>query len=189
MSRFTCGLEKEEERFNEMAYIVESRVPIILHRYTRDKVASRGDVYLIPNPEKNGSRIIITPGVIAFAMFMRKKIDSDKAADEAAAAFIDYFTNRIKGAYRDGNDMLICGKKAMGISVIYNDDMAMAIFVLTLKAEKVNAFAGAGDFDGCKYKGITGVCDETLIGEGEARAMVARFTDYAREWRPKDASE
>jgi hypothetical protein len=141
------------------------------------------------NPEKNGSRIMFAPGVLAFVMFFRKKITDDKAADEAAAAFIDYFTNRIKGAYRDGNDMLICGKKAMGMSVIYNGDMAMIMFVLTLKAEKVNAFFSERDFDGYKYKGVTGVCDETLISEDDARAMVTRFIDYAREWGKENASE
>jgi hypothetical protein len=189
MSRFVSGFEKEEERFIEKAYLAESAVPVIMTRYVADKVASRGDVYLITNSEKNGSRIIFAPGVIAFIMFIKKKITDDKAADGVTAAFINYFTGRIKGAYRDGNDLLICGKKAMGMSVIYNGDMAMVRFVLTLRVEKVKVFFSERDFDGCKYKGITGVCDETVIDERDARAMVIRFIDYALEWRPENASE
>jgi hypothetical protein len=189
MSRFVCGLEKEEERFNEMAYIAESAAPVVMERYAPDKVASRGNVYLITNTEKNGSRIIFTPGVLAFVMFIKNKIADDKAAAEATSAFIDYFTSGIKGAYRDGNDLLICGKKAMGMSVIFNGDMAMVRFVMTLRAEAVNAFFSERDFDGYKYKGVTGVCDETSIGEGDARAMVYEFANYLMKWRQKNASE
>jgi hypothetical protein len=67
--------------------------------------------------------------------------------------------------------------------------MAMARFVLTLKAEKVNAFFSERDFDGCKYKGVTGVCDETGMGGDAVRWTVSKFIDYALTWRPEDASE
>jgi hypothetical protein len=186
MSRFVCNLEAEQERLTEKAYIVETKIPIVFSRYTPDKVTSEKNVYLITKNEKNGSRVFITPGVMAFAMFIRKQLE-ENSAKEAQVFFQDYFVKQIKGAYRDGNDILIDGKKILGMTVVYNnlDGMAMIRFVLTLKSKSIKDLTVDEDFIDRKYKGITGVCDETGMSEETIRAMVYGFVETALSWRPE----
>ena len=187
MSRFACNLDTEQERLAEKAYIVETKTPIVFSRYTPDKVASQKNVYLITKQEKNGSRIFLAPGVMALVLLMRKRIDQN-SAKEAQLFFQNYFAKKITGACIDGNDLMINGKKAMGMTVMYNEQsgMAMIRFMLTLKAESVRTMTGAGDFADRKYKAIAGVCDETGMSEDAIRTLVNGFVETALSWRPEN---
>lgn len=182
MSRFVCNLQTKSECFNEAAYIVETDVPVTFTRYTPDKVTSKKNVYLITEQEKSGSRIFFCPGVIGLIMFLKtgKTIDEGNVKS-IQSSFMEYFINQIKGAYADGNDILINGKKIMGITVIHNisNGTLMIRFILTCKAERLKLLVSKDDFVGRKYKDITGVCDETGISESEARGMVKSFITKA----------
>jgi hypothetical protein len=190
MSRFVCGLETDQDRFTEKVYIAETTIPIVFSRYTPDKVTSEKNVYLITRLEKNGSRVFLAPGVIALIMFMRKQIN-EKSAKEAQSFFLDYFAKRIKGACVDGNDMLVNGKKVMGMTIMFNEQngMTMVRFMLTIKSKSVRGMTGTEDFAEKKYTNITGVCDETGMSEDIIRSLVNDFVDTALSWRPGNAAE
>jgi hypothetical protein len=188
MSRFVCGLETEQERGKEKAYVVESDFPLVLSRYTPDKVTADKNVYLTTACEKNGSRIFLVPGVIALIMFFSAKGD-ERTAEEARKMLQDYFVKRIEGSCAEGNDILINKRKVMGITVYYNPvhNLVMIRFVLTLKAGYIAGMAGELDFADRKYKGITGVCDETGLREETVRAIVSESIDFVLAWRPENA--
>ena len=191
MSRYVCGLESEQECLTEKAYIVETTIPIIFSRYTPDKVATKEYVYLIPKQEKNGSRIFFTPGVIALIMFMKKGPLDENSVKAAQLFFMDYFVRQIDNSCTNGNDVLINGKKIMGITVLANNinNTVMIRFMLTLKSKFITIYSRDEDFAERKYKGITGVCDETGIDEDTIREMVNGFIDIALSWRPENAAE
>jgi hypothetical protein len=188
MSRFVCNLESEQDRLMEKAYIVETKIPVVFSRYTPDKVESQKNMYLITKQEKSGSRIFLAPGVIVLIMFMQKRID-EKSLREAQAFFLDYFVKQIKGAYADGNDVLINGKKTMGLTLMPNvNGTTMIRFMLTLRAETIKTMTSTEDFEDRKYRGITGVCDETDMSEDSIRTLVEGFVESALTWRPKNDS-
>jgi len=192
MSRYVCNLESEQERMAEKAYIVETAVPIIFSRYTPDKVTSEKHVYLITKQEKSGSRIFLVPGVIALIMFIRKGPVDDHSAKLAQSFFMDYFIKQIEGAYADGNDVLIDGKKIMGFTVMYNNthNTMMLRFMLTLKSELLmKSVARDEDFTEKKYSRITGVCDETGMDEDTIRKMICGFVEIALAWRLENAAD
>jgi hypothetical protein len=173
----------------EKAYILETKIPIVFSRYTPGKVESKNNVYLIIGKEKNGSRIFLTPGVIAFVMFMRKRIE-EKHLNEATSFFLNYFLEQIKESYADRNDVLIDGKKIMGLTIMPNvNGSTMIRFVLTLRAETIRNMTSAEDFEDRKYKGITGVCDETGMNDDAIRSLVNGFVEAALSWRPKNDSD
>jgi hypothetical protein len=184
MSRFACNLDTEQERLAEKAYIAETKTPIVFSRYTPDKVSSEKNVYLITKREKNGSRVFLAPGVLAFIMFIQKRLN-EKTVKDAQSDFSDYFVKQIKGARTDNNDILIDGKKVMGMTILYNElyNTAIVRFVLTMKSEFVRSMTGADDFAETKYKNITGVCDETGMSEDTIRTMVNGFVETVVSWR------
>jgi hypothetical protein len=192
MSRFVCSLENEQDRETEIAYIVETKIPLVFHRYTPDKVESQKNVYLITKLEKNGSKVFLTPGVMALIMFMKIGYPADgSTAKNAQLFFMDYFIKQIKGAYIDGNDVLIGGKKIMGLTVLLNGTTrtAMIRFMLTAKSKCVKYVTSDKDFEDRKYSGITGVCDETGMSEESVQEMIYGFIKIARAWRPGDAAK
>jgi hypothetical protein len=182
---------KEQEYLTEKAYIVETKIPIVFSRYTPDKVASKENVYLITKQEKNGSRIFLVPGVIGLIMFMQKKQMNEKSIKTAQEYFMDYFIRQIKGAYPDGNDVLIDGKKIMGMTVMCNNiyDTVMVRFILTMKSEYIKTLSLDEDFIDRKYKSITGVCNETGMDENTVRRMVDEFVNIALSWRAENAAD
>jgi hypothetical protein len=190
MSRFVCNLETDHERFTEKAYIVETKIPIAFSRHTPDKVTAEKNVYLITRMEKNGSRVFLAPGVIAVIIFMRKRLDQNSAI-KAQDFFLNYFSKQIKGACIDGNDLLINGKKAMGMTVMFNELNGTAIirFMLTIKSESVRGMTNDEDFADRKYKTITGVCDETGMSEDTIRTMVNGFPETVLSWEPENDTD
>jgi hypothetical protein len=190
MSRFVLALDAPGEREKEAAYIVETETPVVITRYTPDKVGAEKNVYLITALEKSGSKIFLAPGVITPVMFIRVN-GGEKTALEVRKALGDYFTARIKGAYTDGNDLLINRKKVTGFTVIYRVDsrMLMAAYMFTIKAAHVAAMTTGADFEGCKYTGIAGVCDETGLSENDVRAMVEESVSMVMNWRPAGDTE
>jgi hypothetical protein len=190
MSRFVCNLETGREYLTEKAYIAETNIPIVFSRYTPDKVTSEKNVYLITKLEKSGSRIFLAPGVMVLILFMRKRVD-EKSAKEAQVFFLDYFAKQINGACINGNDMMIGGKKVMGMTVMFNEQngMMMVRFMLTLTAKAVENMTSEADFAEKKYKNITGVCDETGMSEDAIRTLVNGFIEVALSWRPGNAAE
>jgi hypothetical protein len=189
MSRFVCNLETGYERFTEKAYIVETKIPIAFSRHTPDKVTAEKNVYLINKMEKNGSRIFLAPGVMAVIIFMRKRLDQNSAKD-AQSFFLNYFAKEIKGTRIDGNDLLINGKKAMGMTVMFNEitGMTMIRFMLTIKSESVRGMTNDEDFADRKYKTITGVCDETGMSEDTVRALINGFPKTVLSWGPENGA-
>jgi hypothetical protein len=190
MSRFVCNLETGYERCTEKAYIVETKAPIVFSRHTPDKVTAEKNVYLITKLEKNGSRVFLAPGVIAVIVFINKRFDQS-SAEEAQLFFLNYFARQIKGAGVDGNDLLINGKKVMGMTVIFNEPngTAMIRFMLTVKSESVIKMTDDEDFADRKYKTITGVCDETGMSEGAIRALVSGFPETVLLWGMGNAAK
>lgn len=185
MSRFACDLETNEECLREDTFLIETEVPIVLKCYAPDKVTNEKNVYITPKEQKSGSRIFITPGVIALVMFLKTPRINLKTAKEATDLFINYFVKRIKGAYSDNNDILINGKKIFGISVFYNEALETTNikFMLTYSSVYIKYLTSKEDFENRKYDDITGVCEETDLSAEDVCDMVNEFTDLVLSWR------
>lgn len=185
MSRFVCNLETNEECLKEEAFIIETEVPIVLKCYAPDKVTNEKNVYLTPKEQRSGSRIFITPGVIALVMFLKTPCINLKSAKEATSLFIDYFVKRIKGAYSDNNDILINGKKILGLAFHCNPELETSNikFMLTFNSDYIKSLINSDDFTDRKYSDITGICNETNLSADAVRNIVNGFIDVVLSWR------
>ena len=185
MSRYACAIQWNED-LTEKAFVVETEIPIVFTCYAPDKVTSEKYAYITPKGQRSGSRIFLTPGVIALIMFLKKEGMNENTVKAAQKYFLNYFVERIAGAYPDGNDLLINNKKIMGIAIHYNPiaNTANIKFMLTMKSEFIKSLTTDEDFIGRKYTGIGGVCEETDLKENAIREMAEDFINVVLNWRP-----
>jgi hypothetical protein len=184
MIRFVCRLETEEERYRENAYIAETALPLVFTRYTADRFTGEKNSYVCTAVEKNETRICLAPGCAVFIAFMNRKTGL-AGGEELAMALRDGIARRVPGARGDGNDVLLGGKKAAGITVLINPDAgtAMARLALTMESAALREAFPDESFAGRKYAGITGIADGTGLSPEKAREILWGLPDIAEEWR------